>query len=215
MHRYRNLGMTLIELMVVVGIIMMLGGVMAYFIVGSRQENAQASFVNDVVGLINSQRSRAMGLNVATYIRFDATSVQPAIGETAACSTSRDAQYPIRYRKGGTTEVAIDYTGVNHRTLDSEDSRKYFKGDDDIIRLAFVWKPQIGRTAAGAPMQPVICFQPNGHVQFMDGEALQSDMAQLGIQVRQRAAGVSQTTITVSTLGLIQTAREAVALAAP
>lgn len=67
-HHRRHSGMTLVELMVVVAIIVLLGSIMAYFITGSRSQNAQKNMTNDILALINDQRARAIGLNVAAYI---------------------------------------------------------------------------------------------------------------------------------------------------
>ena len=120
-HHRRHSGMTLVELMVVVAIIVLLGSIMAYFITGSRSQNAQKNMTNDILALINDQRARAIGLNVAAYITFSPTTVQPKLGKTSACTTVATDQLPIRYTSDS-VNVAIDSGNVSsnsHRTLDS------------------------------------------------------------------------------------------------
>ena len=186
-HHRRHSGMTLVELMVVVAIIVLLGSIMAYFITGSRSQSAQKSMTNDILALINDQRARAIGLNVAAYITFSPTTVQPKLGKTSACTTVATDQLPIRYTSGS-VDVAIDFGDVgnkSHRTLDYRITDSLAKKDgllDDSASMT-------------------ICFQPNGFVYFMKGDAF-VDKRYAAVDIAPVNADFSNR-ITVSALGAI------------
>ena len=127
-HHRRHSGMTLVELMVVVAIIVLLGSIMAYFITGSRSQNAQKNMTNDILALINDQRARAIGLNVAAYITFSPTTVQPRLGKTSACTTVATDQLPIRYTSGS-VDVAIDFGDVGNKSHRQNDQNQYARGE--------------------------------------------------------------------------------------
>lgn len=203
-HHRRHSGMTLVELMVVVAIIVLLGSIMAYFITGSRSQNAQKNMTNDILALINDQRARAIGLNVAAYITFSPTTVQPKLGKTSACTTVATDQLPIRY-KSGSVDVAIDFGDVgnqSHRTLDSVSTEKYYRDGKGLVTLDY----RIADTFAtddGAlnSASMTICFQPNGFVYFMDGSEF-VDRRYAAVDIAPENANFSNR-ITVSALGAI------------
>ena len=197
--------MTLVELMVVVAIIVLLGSIMAYFITGSRSQNAQKNMTNDILALINDQRARAIGLNVAAYITFSPTTVQPRLGKTSACTTVVTDQLPIRYASDS-VNVAIDFGNVGdkapHRTLDSVSTEKYYRDGQALVTLNYTITDTFAnddRLTGDKSM--TICFQPNGFVYFMNGDAFVDkryaavDIAPVNADFRNR--------ITVSALGAI------------
>ena len=197
--------MTLVELMVVVAIIVLLGSIMAYFITGSRSQNAQKNMTNDILALINDQRARAIGLNVAAYITFSPTSVQPKLGKTSACTTVATDQLPIRY-KSGSVDVAIDFGDVgnnSHRTLDSVSTEKYYRDGQSLVTLDYRISDTLadddGLLDDSASM--TICFQPNGFVYFMNGSEF-VDRRYAAVDIAPENANFSNR-ITVSALGAI------------
>lgn len=203
-HHRRHSGMTLVELMVVVAIIVLLGSIMAYFITGSRSQNAQKNMTNDILALINDQRARAIGLNVAAYITFSPTTVQPRLGKTSACTTVATDQLPIRYTSGEQTEVAIDFGNVSsHRTLDSVSTEKYYRDGHGLVtldyRISDTLAKKDGLLDDSASM--TICFQPNGFVYFMKGDAF-VDKRYAAVDIAPVNADFSNR-ITVSALGAI------------
>ena len=201
--------MTLVELMVVVAIIVLLGSIMAYFITGSRSQNAQKNMTNDILALINDQRARAIGLNVAAYITFSPTTVQPKLGKTSACTTVATDQLPIRYTSGS-VDVAIDFGDVgneSHRTLDSVSTEKYYRDGHGLVTLDYritdTLAKKDGLLDDSASM--TICFQPNGFVYFMKGSEF-VDKRYAAVDIA--PADTTQTSafrnrITVSALGAI------------
>lgn len=205
-HHRRHSGMTLVELMVVVAIIVLLGSIMAYFITGSRSQNAQKNMTNDILALINDQRARAIGLNVAAYITFSPTTVQPRLGKTSACTTVATDQLPIRYTSGEKTEVAIDFGKVgnksHHRTLDSVSTEKYYRDGQALVTLDYRITDTFA-TDDGAlnSASMTICFQPNGFVYFMDGSEF-VDRRYAAVDIAPENANFSNR-ITVSALGAI------------
>ena len=201
--------MTLVELMVVVAIIVLLGSIMAYFITGSRSQNAQKNMTNDILALINDQRARAIGLNVAAYITFSPTTVQPRLGKTSACTTVATDQLPIRYTSGS-VNVAIDFGDVgsnSHRTLDSVSTEKYYRDGHGLVHLEYRITDTFA-TGGGELTNKesmTICFQPNGFVYFMKGDAF-VDRRYAAVDIA--PADTTQTSafrnrITVSALGAI------------
>lgn len=202
-HHRRHSGMTLVELMVVVAIIVLLGSIMAYFITGSRSQNAQKNMTNDILALINDQRARAIGLNVAAYITFSPTTVQPKLGKTSACTTVATDQLPIRY-KSGSVDVAIDFGDVgSHRTLDSVSTEKYYRDGQGLVtldyRIADTFATGGGELTNEESM--TICFQPNGFVYFMNGSGF-VDRRYAAVDIAPANANFSNR-ITVSALGAI------------
>lgn len=204
-HHRRHSGMTLVELMVVVAIIVLLGSIMAYFITGSRSQNAQKNMTNDILALINDQRARAIGLNVAAYITFSPTTVQPRLGKTSACTTVATDQLPIRYTSGS-VDVAIDFGDVgnkSHRTLDSVSTEKYYRDGHGLVtldyRISDTLAKKDGLLDDSASM--TICFQPNGFVYFMKGDAF-VDKRYAAVDIAPVNANFSNR-ITVSALGAI------------
>lgn len=204
-HHRRHSGMTLVELMVVVAIIVLLGSIMAYFITGSRSQNAQKNMTNDILALINDQRARAIGLNVAAYITFSPTTVQPKLGKTSACTTVATDQLPIRYTSGS-VDVAIDFGDVgnnSHRTLDSVSTEKYYRDGHGLVtldyRISDTLAKKDGLLDDSASM--TICFQPNGFVYFMKGDAF-VDKRYAAVDIAPVNADFSNR-ITVSALGAI------------
>ena len=201
--------MTLVELMVVVAIIVLLGSIMAYFITGSRSQNAQKNMTNDILALINDQRARAIGLNVAAYITFSPTTVQPKLGKTSACTTVATDQLPIRYTSGS-VDVAIDFGDVgneSHRTLDSVSTEKYYRDGKELVHLEYRITDTFA-TGGGELTNKesmTICFQPNGFVYFMKGSEF-VDRRYAAVDIA--PADTTQTSafrnrITVSALGAI------------
>lgn len=208
-HHRRHSGMTLVELMVVVAIIVLLGSIMAYFITGSRSQNAQKNMTNDILALINDQRARAIGLNVAAYITFSPTTVQPRLGKTSACTTVATDQLPIRYTSGS-VDVAIDFGDVgnkSHRTLDSVSTEKYYRDGKELVHLEYRITDTFA-TGGGELTNKesmTICFQPNGFVYFMKGSEF-VDRRYAAVDIA--PADTTQTSafrnrITVSALGAI------------
>ena len=197
--------MTLVELMVVVAIIVLLGSIMAYFITGSRSQNAQKNMTNDILALINDQRARAIGLNVAAYITFSPTTVQPRLGKTSACTTVATDQLPIRYTSGS-VDVAIDFGDVgneSHRTLDSVSTEKYYRDGKELVHLEYRITDTFA-TGGGELTNKesmTICFQPNGFVYFMKGDAF-VDKRYAAVDIAPVNADFSNR-ITVSALGAI------------
>ena len=197
--------MTLVELMVVVAIIVLLGSIMAYFITGSRSQNAQKNMTNDILALINDQRARAIGLNVAAYITFSPTTVQPKLGKTSACTTVATDQLPIRYTSGS-VDVAIDFGDVgneSHRTLDSVSTEKYYRDGKELVHLEYRITDTFA-TGGGELTNKesmTICFQPNGFVYFMKGDAF-VDKRYAAVDIAPVNADFSNR-ITVSALGAI------------
>ena len=208
-HHRRHSGMTLVELMVVVAIIVLLGSIMAYFITGSRSQNAQKNMTNDILALINDQRARAIGLNVAAYITFSPTTVQPKLGKTSACTTVATDQLPIRYTSDS-VNVAIDFGNVSsnsHRTLDSVSTEKYYRDGKELVHLEYRITDTFA-TGGGELTNKesmTICFQPNGFVSFMKGSEF-VDRRYAAVDIA--PADTTQTAafrnrITVSALGAI------------
>ena len=202
-HHRRHSGMTLVELMVVVAIIVLLGSIMAYFITGSRSQNAQKNMTNDILALINDQRARA------TYITFSPTTVQPKLGKTSACTTVATDQLPIRYTSDS-VDVAIDFGNVSsnsHRTLDSVSTEKYYRDGKELVHLEYRITDTFA-TGGGELTNKesmTICFQPNGFVYFMKGDAF-VDRRYAAVDIA--PADTTQTSafrnrITVSALGAI------------
>ena len=204
-HHRRHSGMTLVELMVVVAIIVLLGSIMAYFITGSRSQNAQKNMTNDILALINDQRARAIGLNVAAYITFSPTTVQPRLGKTSACTTVATDQLPIRYTSGS-VNVAIDFGDVgnqSHRTLDSVSTEKYYRDGKELVHLEYRITDTFA-TGGGELTNKesmTICFQPNGFVYFMKGSEF-VDRRYAAVDIAPVNADFSNR-ITVSALGAI------------
>ena len=208
-HHRRHSGMTLVELMVVVAIIVLLGSIMAYFITGSRSQNAQKNMTNDILALINDQRARAIGLNVAAYITFSPTTVQPKLGKTSACTTVATDQLPIRYTSDS-VDVAIDFGNVSsnsHRTLDSVSTEKYYRDGKELVHLEYritdTFATGVGELTNRESI--TICFQPNGFVYFMKGSEF-VDRRYAAVDIA--PADTTQTSafrnrITVSALGAI------------
>ena len=208
-HHRRHSGMTLVELMVVVAIIVLLGSIMAYFITGSRSQNAQKNMTNDILALINDQRARAIGLNVAAYITFSPTTVQPKLGKTSACTTVATDQLPIRYTSGS-VDVAIDFGDVGNksrRTLDSVSTEKYYRDGHGLVHLEYRITDTFA-TGGGELTNKesmTICFQPNGFVYFIKGSEF-VDRRYAAVDIA--PADTTQTSafrnrITVSALGAI------------
>lgn len=207
-----RLGMTLVELMVVMAIILVLCGIMAYFVIDNRESSAQNNLSNDIVGLINAQRSRAMSLNVASYVRFDQSShtIEPRLGDVSACTFAEKEQYPIRYTSDNTKHVGIEYqvtAGKLGRALDTMSSGKYVNSTVNL-KLSVVGRQadlMTGGTDTGNLL--VICFQPNGLVYFMnDSQFFENDGSNTAAYAR---IAITQTAtpgtigILVSTLGAI------------
>ncbi len=170
-------GMTLVELMAVVAIIVLLGSIMAYFVSGSRGQNAQTAMTNDILTLISDQRARALGLNVAAYIVFTQTSIEPRLGNSAACTSVKSKQIPIRYNATQEASVGIDFgtasgagAGALHRTLDSVSTEKYFRDNQALIALTYHLAATPPPTASHDALSNLtLCFQPNGFVYFING----------------------------------------------
>lgn len=205
-HHRRHSGMTLVELMVVVAIIVLLGSIMAYFITGSRSQNAQKNMTNDILALINDQRARAIGLNVAAYITFSPTTVQPKLGKTSACTTVVTDQLPIRYTEKS-ANVAIDFGNVGdkapHRTLDSVSTEKYYRDGQALVTLQYRISDTLDKKDGllGDSASMTICFQPNGFVYFMNGSGF-DDKRYAAVDIAPANANFSNR-ITVSALGAI------------
>lgn len=212
MKSRKRLGMTLVELMVVMAIILVLCGIMAYFVIDNRESSAQNNLSNDIIGLINAQRSRAMSLNVASYVRFDKSthSIEPRLGDVSACTFAEQEQYPIRYTSALTDHVGIDYqlgAKAFGRALDTRSSGKYVNSTADL-ELAVVGRQtdlMTGGTSTGNLL--VICFQPNGLVYFMnDSQFFENDGANTAAYARiavTQPASPGTIGILVSTLGAI------------
>ncbi|MBO4350104.1 MAG: prepilin-type N-terminal cleavage/methylation domain-containing protein [Proteobacteria bacterium] len=179
MKSFNKTGMTLVELMVVVAIVALLMGIMAYFVLGRRQNNAQVDLANDILALMQAQRTRAMSMNVATYVKFRYESgsvafIQPRIGVNSICTIA--GQLPILYTDNYNESnfVSIDVQGSGyHRTLDSTDTNKYISSDD----------VQLTQVVVGSVNQNIfredsynrsfdICFQPNGQIQFLQNDQI-------------------------------------------
>lgn len=207
MVRYHRCGMTLVELMAVVAIIVMLGSIMAYFITGSRSSNAQNNMTNDILGLINEQRSRAMGLNLAAYIRINETSVQPLLGDSSACNLDVTGQIPIHYTdKGadsGKNVVAIDFGNVDsRRTLDSQNSDKYYRNEDSLVNVTTRIIDTNG--TVGTPLSSfTVCFQPNGLVYFIGNTSFLDDARFARILVDRMGDSPGTQYLEISSLGAI------------
>ena len=164
---------------------------------------------NDILALINDQRARAIGLNVAAYITFSPTTVQPRLGKTSACTTVATDQLPIRYTSGS-VNVAIDFGDVgsnSHRTLDSVSTEKYYRDGHGLVHLEYRITDTFA-TGGGELTNKesmTICFQPNGFVYFMKGDAF-VDRRYAAVDIA--PADTTQTSafrnrITVSALGAI------------
>lgn len=216
-HRYSSnrLGMTLVELMVVVAIIVLLGSIMIYFIAGNRAQNAQSNMTNDILALINDQRARAIGLNVASYIIFDQNSVHPKLGKASACTTVLKDQLDIRYNSNSAIAVALDYgTGASasgHRTLDSSSTEKYYNNGNPLVRVkADITQAPDTIVPPGSLTTSVVtvCFQPNGFVFFMKDGAF-DDSRYLTIDVFNDTADSQAPNhrIAISALGAISRLR--------
>lgn len=207
MVRYHRCGMTLVELMAVVAIIVMLGSIMAYFITGSRSSNAQNNMTNDILGLINEQRSRAMGLNLAAYIRINQTSVQPLLGDSSACNLDVTGQIPIHYTDGeadsGRNVVAIDFGNVDsRRTLDSQNSDKYYRNEDSLVNVTTSIIDTSGNVkSASSPF--TVCFQPNGLVYFISGASFLDEARFARILVERMSDSPGTQYLEISSLGAI------------
>ena len=210
MYRLHRHGMTLVELMSVVAIIALLCGIVAYFVSGNRSNNAQSSIVSEIISLINTQRSRAIGLNVAAYIRIDGKSIEPRLGDSSACNTDIIAQLPLRYSASETINVGIDYNNTTHRTLDSIQSNQYYDDTSPLVHLTLSVLNLEGRDineglddAHKVAVNPlVICFQPNGLVYFMNGDSfLDYGYARIDVSTTHDISAVQ--VITLSSLGSI------------
>lgn len=212
--RSHHYGMTLIELMVVVAIIMLLSSILVYFVSGNREKNAQVDMTNDLVSLINAQRARAISLNVATYIRFNPQNVEPRLGTASSCSPALAQQLPIRYFESheNTDNVAIDFElgGDNlKRALDSQDSQKYFTKDTPLVTLQYAL---VNTNQDPVDTQDVdsfaVCFQPNGFVYFIRDNAFNDNFTFARIDVQRIIDGAVDTTqkirIQLSSLGAVE-----------
>lgn len=207
MVRYHRCGMTLVELMAVVAIIVMLGSIMAYFITGSRSSNAQNNMTNDILGLINEQRSRAMGLNLAAYIRINQTSVQPLLGDSSACNLDVTGQIPIHYTDNdadsGKNVVAIDFGNVDsRRTLDSQNSDKYYRNEDPLVDVTTRIVDMNG-TVKSASLPFTVCFQPNGLVYFIGSTSFLDEARFARILVDRMSDSPGTQYLEISSLGAI------------
>lgn len=196
MKSFIQRGMTLVELMVVVAIVALLMGVMAYFVLGNRDNNAQVDLSNEVIGLLQAQRTRAMSMNVATYVRFNYsggyTIVAPRIGLNSICTADLAGQLPIMYTDvapvAGAADsvdniVAIDIVnrGSGNRTLDSKSTNKYVASDGSSLASISILHQTLEDNESGSgkvlkltkvTSDVFICFQPNGQAQFIENGTL-------------------------------------------
>ena len=216
MHRHMaNRGMTLIELMVVVGIIVLLTGIMAFFVTGRRSHNAQVDLNNELAGLFQAQRMRATSMNVATYIQISDSSIEPRIGSNSVCAAAESEQYPIRYDAAQNLNVGIDLkasgTNATYRTLDSTHSTKYIDSHGALTKLTPSLLKSNG-TAAATGTGVVICFQPNGQTVFMTKSGTTIEFKDTAATASVRICNANDTPggyiLSVTSLGMISSSSD-------
>ncbi len=188
-------GMTLVELMVVVGISAILAAILAFVVTGNKNANAQSDMFNEVHSLFQAQRMRATSLSLSTYVRFtlaqgNVSVIEPRIGVSSSCSLTDTEQIPIRYTADVNNNVAID--AVNHeggnRTLDSLDSKKYVHDGEALTSLVIQKRIPAngfldGNYANVDGNSFAVCFQPNGQIMFIEGAAFATTVTEARIQV--------------------------------
>lgn len=209
---YRK-GMTLIELMVVVAIIAVLAGLLAFYVAGGRNQNAQVDMFNELNSLLVAQRMRASGLGLATYVVFDSntpTYIQPKVGTNNLCTFNSSEWIPIRYSATDDPEVAIDITpseGNDARTLDSMKSNRYVFNGSPLTSVSITMKTVDSNNFVAASQLSAICFQPNGSVYFVNNGEISLSISEVRFIVD--TAGNSKTGgvyhITTTSLGMIET----------
>lgn len=208
-------GMTLVELMAVVAIICVLGGIMGFYVSGRRQNNAQIDINNELSTLLQLQRARATSMNVATYIRItrgssnDIQTIEPRIGVVGVCSGALEDQVEIRYDHNATPEEiqAIDLAVNNNtlrRTLNSKNSNKYVYNGTPLTRVRLLIDRAVPDVMNFTTQAASICFQPNGQAFFFNGDNY-IDMTTVEFRICARNTSPGSFSISMSHTGNIQT----------
>ena len=198
-------GMTLVELMAVVAIIGLLAGIMVFFVSRNSESRAQVDLANDILSLLQAQRTRAATMNVAAYVRFSAQPnggnmfVEPRLGDTSACIGSIASQRPILYQAEDlsvddsnandnivridlnknqcTAEILAEGQGTGrHHKCRTLESQQDTKYAGNVA-LGFDLR-NIKGDSAGVTLSNqtlVVCFQPNGQAYFLGGDGESAD----------------------------------------
>lgn len=212
-HPMRSLGLTLVELMAVVGIIALLSGIAGFFVMGNRENRARTDLLNDVETLLHTQRTRATSMNVATYVRFvqdggggKVTSIEPRIGDVSTCVANENNQHVIRYQADENTPVGIDLLPSpdgTFRALDSINSSKYARQDGETIVDLNVQRINIIGNSADYNNTFVVCFQPNGQAKFMTDGAFLEGVAKAQLQITRSEMPEQMFVIHITGLGTV------------
>ena len=186
MNRLR-IGMTLIELMVVVAIIAALAGIFAVVMVNNDSNNAYRELPREITTLFEAQRMRAMSMSVPTYIIFYTDgniikSIEPRLGANNGFTTCAIEEppggtqmIPLRYDSnsvGNNNNVAIDITTDDlQRTTEAKVSNRYKSKHEPYTKVQMYVRPtgvnQTINLESPVNADLVACFQPNGMVYFI------------------------------------------------
>ena len=216
-----RIGMTLIELMVVVAIIAALAGIFAAVMVNNDSDNAYSELSREITTLFEAQRMRAMSMSVPTYIIFymsgDAVeSIEPRLGANngfTVCAIEdpsvRRQMIPLRYDDSNADNVAIDISRKDSfRTSEVRVSDKYNSGSKHYTSVSLVSTsasfPKVEHSLSGVNM--IACFQPNGMVYFIHANNIDTNVEQLELRIRANeeiSHSPGEYRVTVNSLGMI------------
>ena len=224
MNRLR-IGMTLIELMVVVAIIAALAGIFAVVMVNNDSNNAYRELPREITTLFEAQRMRAMSMSVPTYVVFNmdggnVQSIEPRLGANngfTVCAietpTDRRQMIPLRYDNNTEDVVAIDITTPDHqRTSEARVSDRYKTASHAYTNVKLRYKNtgvNVADSFSYNGSNPLVaCFQPNGMVYFIrnktGGYGLDLAMDEIILEIRdvdEVAPGYFE--VSVNSLGVI------------
>lgn len=170
----RNLrcGFTLVQIIIVLAIVGILVSMAVPVYQSSKRSTAQTDLNNEISNLLLTQRTRAMGTNLAMMVLFDNDnqSIQPMVGSNTNCESTRipmvypdasDASKPLMIKLGaGSLGQSTEFSSTNNY--------------EDMLEFSAAMLTDAGVRTESKLM---ICFQANGSVRIYNWGAANTELA--------------------------------------